>query len=40
MLIGAVGDRDDVTAPELQLARLLRSEVVQRLHQHLKQLYT
>lgn len=40
MLIGAVEDGDDVAASELQLTGLLRSEVIQRLHQHLEPIQT
>ena len=35
VLVALVGDGDDVAAPELELAVLLRHEVVQRLHQEL-----
>lgn len=36
MLIGAVKYGEYISAPELQLARFLRCEVIQRLYQHLE----
>lgn len=36
MLVGAIRDSDDVTTSELELARLLRREIIQGLHQSLE----
>ena len=38
VLVRPVRDGDDIPPPELQLAKLLRSEIVERLHQELKQI--
>lgn len=39
VVVGTIDDRDDVAASELELARLLRREVVHRLHQELFRLH-